>query len=1669
MTCFTQIHRYAIHALLVGMALLLGTEGHAQVIANTARALWLESGQDREVTSNTVQFAVASNIARIETLRPETGAPLYRDLTPSRCGGADVSLAAGAPVSVSLGSSAASTVSVGENLYIRIHDPNRNRDGGVIESVVVNVLGSNGDHEVLTIFETGEDTGIFLGAIPTADVPPAPVSGDCRVSVKAGDAVTIEHADASLQAVLRTTVNISADPYGLVFDSETGAPVDGVSVTLVDAATGAPAKVFGADGTTPWPSTVISGRPVTDGNGVVHTVASGEYRFPLTALGSYRIVVTPPAPYTAPSTATMAELSNLRRPDGQGLEILPASFGQNLTLSAPALVRVDIPVDRPGEVVGLTMQSSRQTTVAGDQVIHTIKVTNQDHTRIKRGVVLTSRTAAALRIRPGSIWIDGVQVNNGVSLTSDGLGLTIQLDDIAAGGTRTIVYAVTVRSDAAPGTVTSSAEATDRSGASARANVALKIERDVIAGRMTLIGRVAAGSCEQESQRRGIAGVRVMLEDGSYAITDADGRYHFEGVVPGAHVVQVLDHTLPKGGKLIDCGRTTRSAGSANSRFIIGQGGSLAVADFVAELPAVGPASEGNAEAAIASDRSAAGAETDWLGQGDGPNGFQFPAIDHNPRAPAVRVVVRHRKGQAVQLLNDGKPVDGVAFDGTQASATGYAVSVWRGIALSRETTRLTARLVDADGKVAGEFTRDVHFAATPARFELVPERSRLIADGSSRPVLAVRVLDRFGRPVHAGLTGGFTINAPYESAAQLDALQTRQLSGLDRAAPTWLVRGDDGVALIELAPTMVSGALRAEFISTEGTISRRYKLETWVVPGEQQWTLIGLAEGSVGARSVAKNMERAGNFDSDLGENARVAFYAKGRVLGRYLLTMNYDSAKQADDQRLLGAIDPNAYYTVFADGSDRRFDAASRKKLYVRIESRAFNALYGDYVTGFDKTELGRYVRTMTGLKGEATLGGLQVQGFAARSGDMHRRDELQGAGISGPYRLGSRAIVPNSETVVIEVRDRFRSEIVLERRTLVRFIDYDVDLLAGTISFKEPILSRDTLLNPRFIVIDYDIERANGGEINAGLRAELGMGEGALRIGSTLITDTSGAAGTRTDLVAVDLRARLAANTEIRAEAAVSRNGSAKNAHAWQVEAEHHDGKVDVLGYIHSTEDGFGVGQMNGAEQGRRKVGVDARYRFSDALAVNLSSWSDSSLVDQSLRRAVELAGTYRTPAAEARLGLTTFADRLGDGTSANSTVVEGAVTRRFLSNRLEVSGAGQIALGKSESIDLPSRYQVGLRYALNPAIKLTGTYEIAEGDAIRARTARAGVEVSPWDGARLLTGLGRQDIAESGKRSFATFGLTQSVPIGGNVMVDATLDSVRTLGSFDPRQLVNPAHPVASGGQLGDSGSLAEDFSAMTLGATWRHDRWSATARGEYRDGSLADRGGVTVGLIRQLGEGSAVGAGLTWTRATAAGGKTSSVVDAAISAAYRPASSAFAALTKIEYRSDAITGATAGDAGPVGRGALLIDGDAKVRRLIGSVSANWSPGKADGTQQTEVGVFAAIRHNFDRYEAFDLKGTSVVAGLDLRFGLAPKLEFGGQVTVRRGITDGTTSYAIGPQVGITPVDNMLLSIGYNITGFRDRDFSASRSTSRGLFAAVRMKFDAGLLGSLTGMR
>ena len=89
------------------------------------------------------------------------------------------------------------------------------------------------------------------------------------------------------------------------------------------------------------------------------------------------------------------------------------------------------------------------------------------------------------------------------------------------------------------------------------------------------------GGCGVDPAKRpGLAGVRIMMEDGSYAVTDRDGRYHFEGVRPGTHVVQMDAMTLPSNRVAVDCAQSLRSGGRAISRFVDGQGGALKRVDF---------------------------------------------------------------------------------------------------------------------------------------------------------------------------------------------------------------------------------------------------------------------------------------------------------------------------------------------------------------------------------------------------------------------------------------------------------------------------------------------------------------------------------------------------------------------------------------------------------------------------------------------------------------------------------------------------------------------------------------------------------------------------------------------------------------------------------------------------------------------------------------------------------------------------------------------------------------------------------------------------------------------------------------------------------------------------------------------------------------------------------
>lgn len=1658
---------------------------HAQIlpniISNTAQAEWTSGGQTLSRPSNNVDIAVDRSSPRPATLEvfhfansgATTSMPVPQTMCRSANGLQPVNLQ-GAFSGYSTNPAAllpTTAIRAGEPLVLKVTSTAKNANPAAIDSFEAEITTGSGDREHIILTETAPNSAVFVALVNTSAIPPDPIRGDCILSAHPGDQLHIKLGEAQNGTQIASTdINILVDPFGVTFDSADGSAINGTQVTIVDAATGLPAQVFGDDGVSSFPGTITTGSTVTDSSGQVYAFTPGFYRFPFLRPGTYRLIITPPAPYTNPSVATPAEIAQLTRPDGGRFVIAPGSYGGIITLSDPAPVRIDVPMDRPGGSLQLRKSTSAATAMPGDVVQYRIEVRNPDRTRNSGPVTVTDILPNAVRLRLGSVRYNGAQITP--TGAADGTQFSVVLPPLAGGASGLLTYLAEVRVDARPGDAINRASARDNRGAASdTADAAIRIIRDGISERFTIIGRITEGGCAVDPRAaKGIAGIRVMLQDGSYTVTDRDGRYHFEGVVPGLHVVQVDPSTFPLDQAPVDCAKNTRSAGNAISRFVEGRGGSLKRADFRAQqvAPRASAAQKAIPLPAAATDQQAAGAERDWFAGQQPGIGFLFPETDHNPRVKTIRVVFKHQPRQKVELSINGKPVDALNYDGTRKSADGkMRVAIWRGIAIEEGNNRLIAKVSDNDGNLIETVAHDVYFANAPIHAQLLKDKSLLLADGVTRPRIAVRLTDRNGRPIPHGAVGDFQIADPYRAAVEIDAQQASQLSGLERAAPVWRVHGDEGIAYIELEPTTASGTVAITLPFQDGEMKRSQRIETWLDPGDRPWTVVGFAAGTLGFNKLEQGLEYLAGEDDPINVDGRIALYAKGRVSGKWLMTMAYDSDKKADDARFAGTIDPRRYYTVYADRSEQRYDAASLRRLYLKLERPQFYALFGDYQTGIDEPELARYQRSFNGIKAEYRSDTVHAQAFGADTPYRYRREEIQGTGLTGPYALAARDILANSERISIETRDRLQSNIVIERKALVRHIDYDIDYLAGTLRFREPILSRSSGLNPQFIIAEYEVDGVGQRMNNAGGRVKWQSPDQKLQIAATGIhdeTDTD-----TTNLVGADVRYRPSTNTELRAEfaatdgtaRAASGGADAGGAAALLLEAEHHGSKFDLLAYYRRQSARFGVGQNNRSETGTEKFGLDGRYRLTDRLSLSAIGWQENYLETGARRIAGSAEIEYRDAKSALRAGLTHANDRLADGTTNLSTLARLAGSHK-LTDKLEIDAQTEFALGgQNESVDFPARHRLGARYALRNDIALVGSYEIAKGESIDARTARIGFDLAPWTGGRIVASANSQNIGEFGGRTFASYGLAQSFKISDKWSVDFTLDGNQTVGGFDRSDVVNPLQPVASGGFLGSDGTLTEDFVALTGGASYHGASWSWTGRAEWRDGDTTQRYGLTTAILRQIGEGKAVGGALSWFRAKQDGGAATTTAQAEISWANRPSASAWSFLNKTEYRYDSVKNATAGLPGPVGGAPMLVSGDVKSTRIINSLSVNYTPiDERDGSfiERGEYALFWGTRYNSDRFGADDVKGWSNVVGADLRFDLSDVADIGASGTVRIGTDGRNIAWSGGPTLTVTPFKNANVTLGYNFVGFEDRDFEEARYTRSGPFLTFKLKFD-----------
>ncbi|HEY6124037.1 MAG TPA: hypothetical protein VIV63_05255, partial [Steroidobacteraceae bacterium] len=825
-------------------------------------------------------------------------------------------------------------------------------------------------------------------------------------------------------------------------------------------------------------------------------------------------------------------------------------------------------------------------------------------------------------------------------------------------------------------------------------------------------------------------------------------------------------------------------------------------------------------------------------------NAWLAPLANATAPISVTKVAIQHLPGQSVELTVNGKKADALGFDGVDVNGPGtVAVSKWRSVDLVDGENLMVARVLDKEGNEVWRAERNVHFGGGPVRAEIDVAASRLIADGRTAPVIALRMFDKYGKPARPGTFAAFTVDSPYRSMWEVESLNDNQILSNGPREPQVEVR-DGGLALIELEPTTTTGnaIVRIRYNDRQND---EYKV--WLAPAARDWILVGIAEGTAAYNTISGNMETASAADREEGfeEGGRVAFFAKGRIKGDFLLTMAYDSARKKEDARdsLKGTIEPDRYYLLYGDGTEQRFEAASQNKLYLKIERRQFVALFGDFDTGFTVTELARYNRSLSGIRSDFAGDRVSVSGFAARTDTGLVQDELRGDGTSGLYRLSRAPIVIGSDKLHIEIRDRFEITRVIETRELSRFIDYDLDYERGAVFFKEPVQNRDENLNPIFIVVDYEVRTGGEDETVAGVRVATRFGGEKLEVAASAIQEGASAGDTR--VVGGDLTWRVSDGTKVRAEVAQSQSDDplrADSATAWLVEGRHATDRIEARAWARETENDFGFGQQLTADTGTRSAGIDARYKLTETFSASGEVQHQQVLTSDATRMLASAEVRMQKESWGLGAGLRHVGDEDASGDERVSDLAFLTASVDVWDGRVTLRGEADAAIGgKDASVDYPARNLLGIDYHLSNDTTLFAEYEASSGDQLAADMTRIGMRTRPWERTVVNSSINSQ-ATEFGPRTFANFGLTQGFRYKENWGFDVGIDQTNTLRGPDLEPL-NPNAPLASG-------SMTDDFFAAFVGASYHQELWQMTSRLEHRNSDSEERWSSTTGWYRE---------------------------------------------------------------------------------------------------------------------------------------------------------------------------------------------------------------------------
>lgn len=326
------------------------------------------------------------------------------------------------------------------------------------------------------------------------------------------------------------------------------------------------------------------------------------------------------------------------------------------------------------------------------------------------------------------------------------------------------------------------------------------------------------------------------------------------------------------------------------------------------------------------------------------------------------------------------------------------------------------------------------------------------------------------------------------------------------------------------------------------------------------------LADITVGENSVSGNIEtldvdETGYYGGDMFIDGRLAFYLKGKVKGKYLVTAQmdtghedidelFDNLQRKDTESIFRRLDPDQYYPVYGDDSTLIDDTDSQGKLYVRVDWDHSRGLWGNFNTGVTGNELSQFNRSLYGFQLKRRSKSFAANGehrtdinlFVSEAQSAHRHNEFRATGGS-LYYLRDQDIVRGSEKIWVEVRSRETSR-TLERIELVAGKDYQIDDYQGRIILNRPLLAIDSQQAPSIIkdqpldgnqvwlVADYEYvpDDFDADEITFGGRIRQWLTD-SFAIGGTWVQESRD--GDEHIVQGLDATVRLDSNAWIRAE--------------------------------------------------------------------------------------------------------------------------------------------------------------------------------------------------------------------------------------------------------------------------------------------------------------------------------------------------------------------------------------------------------------------------------------------------------------------------------------------------------------------------------------------------------